>query len=263
MPSRHPLPLPIVAVLALGFGTEPSVLRPQVGVDAHSVVTKLRALRDQASTDATLRLLITARGEARVVRTVRLRARAFNDEFKTLVEVRDASSLQGRVLIVQTGPDVHVESWHRQEPAADPSGDGDTGMGWLSPCVRAEDFADAHLWWPVQSVIRQERVGDRDALVLESRRRPATSAPQVVFTDWIDAVRLVPLRTEQLSAAGTLVASVIYDRIRRREGCWTPARVVIARPERGCRVEMTALSGTTRASVPAAVFDPGRLAEVR
>jgi hypothetical protein len=263
MPSRHHLPLAIAAALAFAGGVTRASLPSQADADARTLVMKLRALRDQASTDATVRLLVTAPGDTRLVRTLRVRARAIGDEFKTLVEVHDASRLQGRVLMVQAGSAVAVESWHRQEPPAGPAGDTDTGIRWISPCLQIDDLSDAHLWWPIQSLVRRERVGDRSVLVLESRLRAADSAPYTVVTDWIDAGRLVPLRTEKASADGKPVATVTYDRIRQREGRWAPGRVVIARPGRGCRVELTALSGTTRASIPATAFDPTRLAEVR
>jgi hypothetical protein len=263
MPSRHHLPLAIAAAFVLAGGAARAFLPSQADADARALVMKLRALRDQASTDATVRLLVTAPGDARLVRTLRVRARAIGDEFKTLVEVRDAASVQGRILIVQAGTAVHVESWHRHGPPVGPAGDTDAAVRWISPCLQIDDLSDAHLWWPAQSLIRRERVGDRSAVVLESRLRAAGSAPYAVVTDWIDAERLVPLRTEKASADGKPVATVAYDRVRQREGRWAPGRVVIMRPERGCRVELTALSGTIRASIPVTAFDPGGLAEVR
>jgi hypothetical protein len=233
--------------------------------DIRAIVATIRATRDQAQTDATLRLLANGPGSHRSVLTLRVRARSFGPVFKTLVEVQDAPSLEGRLLLTYDGTSLHAISWHREAATAAPTltiaGPApDPRVGWLSPCLLADDLIELHFWWPHQTLERTEQSSGRLLYVITSRATPADEGSYSQVTTWIDTERMAPVRAEKVGRTDGVAAQVSYDQWRHRDGRWMPGRVTIARHSSGCRVVLTALRGTTRANLPAYLFDPTRLA---
>ncbi len=216
--------------------------------------------------DATLRLLVKGPGNHRFVAKLRVRARAFGPVFKTLIDVQDTPSLQGRLLLVHDGSSLETTSWHRS--AAAPASIGvtagpadDTGIGWLSPCLSPDDFVELHFWWPHHVLERTETASGRILHVISSRADPDNKGAYVQVTTWIDAERMAPVRADKVGRREGVTAQVSYDQWRHHDGRWMPGRVTIVRPDAGCRVVMTGLRGTTRAKLTASLFDAGRLAE--
>jgi hypothetical protein len=252
------------AVAALA-GAQKAALPARSADDIHPIIATIRAARAQGQTDGTLRLLVNGPGSHRFVAKLRVRARAFGPLFKTLIEVQDTPSLEGRLLLVHDGTLLETTSWHHS--AATPAAIGvtagpadDTGIGWLSPCLLPDDLVELHFWWPHQTLERTEMVSGRSLHVVSSRAGPDNTGAYAQVTTWVDTERMAPVRAEKAGRREGATAQVSYDQWRHRDGRWMPGRVTIVRPDAGCRVVLTGLRGTTRAKLPASLFDAGRLA---
>jgi hypothetical protein len=196
------------------------------GLTREEVLARVRALRNATDYTANGRLVrVIASGERKNY-TVAFRAHAFPDGLRIFCEVSAPPESRVRMLlfIPPQGP-AKIRTGHAGDPAPKelPAEKWDKGV--LDSDFTYEDLLENYSQWQRQSVLREERYGERTCVVWRSEPGPGDESHYASVTSWLDRDIYSPVKVEKVVKGTAEVKEFIYYGLRQERGVWSASQI--------------------------------------
>ncbi len=102
-----------------------------------------------------------------------------------------------------------------------------------------EDISGRDIEDDAHSVVKEEKLGDRDCYVIKSVPKDEKGTDYAYKLSWIDKERWLPLKEEYQSKKGELQKVFTADEVKEASGFWTITKRTMKNMENGHRTEVT------------------------
>ena len=196
------------------------------GATREEVLARLRSLREATDYTASGRLVHVAPGGERTSYPIAFRAHAFPDGLRIFCEVTGPPAARVRMLLfipprgtatIRTG---HPGDRTSKELPADQWGDNV-----LATDFTYEDLLENYTLWRGQAILREERYGERNCVVLRSEPGPGDETRYASVTAWIDQQIYHPVKLEKIVKSSGEVKEFIYYGLRQVRGVWSASQI--------------------------------------
>jgi len=196
------------------------------GATREEVLARVQALREATDYTASGRLVRVSPSGERKSYTIAFRAHAFPDGLRIFCEVTAPPPARVRMLLVipshapatiRTGhpgdrmfKEMPVEKW---------------GESLLATDFTYEDLLENYTLWRRQTVLREERYGERTCVVLRSEPGPGDETHYTSVTTWLDQQIYHPVKVEKVVKTSGEVKEFIYYGLRQVRGVWSASQI--------------------------------------
>ncbi|MGO8790155.1 MAG: outer membrane lipoprotein-sorting protein [Terriglobia bacterium] len=196
------------------------------GATRDEVLARLRAVRDATDYTASGRLVRISPAGERKSCAIAFRAHAFPDGLRMFCEVTAPAEARVRMLLFIPP---HGSATIRRGHAGDrdvknlPTESWDEGV--LGTDFTYEDLLENYTLWQRQTVLREERYGERTCVILRSEPGPRDNSHYASATAWLDRDIYYPVKVEKVVRTSGEVKDFIYYGLREVRGVWSASQI--------------------------------------
>jgi hypothetical protein len=224
------------------------------------VLARLQSMRKAIDFRASGRLVTVSASGARKTSRVSLKGRSFDGVVKLFYEVADPVPARVRLIVetFSTGKaSIQLARAGDRRPKDLPF------QGWGEPFLDSdlsyEDLLENHFLWRIQSLIREEKYGSRNCLVIRSEPGPADRSQYSAVTTWLDREIYCPVLVEKTIRTSGAVKEFTYYGLRQSKGLWSADQIEVRVKGEAASTLLIITRGSERANVNRSEFDPALL----
>ncbi|HVZ84083.1 MAG TPA: outer membrane lipoprotein-sorting protein [Terracidiphilus sp.] len=228
-------------------------------VETHTPLDMARERVKTADYRVTGRLVHVEAGGARISYGVALKAHWFGSELRVLLEITSPAAARERILLT-----MHPEGHDSIEIAKPGAGAASLPFarwsdGILGGDFSYEDFLEPQFFWPVQSLLREEKRGARDCDVVKSTPGAADRTHYAEEITWLDRTIGFPIYAEKTLKGSGAVRQFTYYGLRHDGGVWSANQIEAAAKGKAGSTLLIIERGSAQAHLTAKDFSPDAL----